>query len=129
MASPARGLEDIISAAAPQPRTSLPTVATIVTTVAALYFGREVFLPIAIALLLTFALAPLVSALKRIGIPRLPAVIVSVLGAFAALALFSFIVATQVSELAQNIPVYQTNILTKIRSLKETGVGEGSLPD
>ena len=125
MASPARGLEDILSPAAPQPRTSLPNVATIVTTVAALYFGREVFLPIAIALLLTFALAPLVSLLKRVGIPRLPAVIASVLGAFAALALFSFIVATQVSELAQNIPVYQTNILAKIRSLKETGVGGG----
>ncbi|MET2825810.1 AI-2E family transporter [Mesorhizobium shangrilense] len=125
MASSAHGLEDILSAAAPHPRTSLPTVATIVTTVAALYFGREVFLPIAIALLLTFALAPLVSALKRVGIPRLPAVIASVLGAFAALALFSFIIATQVSELAQNIPVYQTNILAKIRSLKETGVGGG----
>ncbi|SDA89100.1 AI-2E family transporter [Mesorhizobium qingshengii] len=124
-ASPAHGLEEILSAAAPHPRTSLPTVATIVTTVAALYFGREVFLPIAIALLLTFALAPLVSALKRIGIPRIAAVIASVLGAFAALALFSFIVATQVSELAQNIPVYQTNILAKIRSLKETGVGGG----
>ncbi|RVA71992.1 AI-2E family transporter, partial [Mesorhizobium sp. M7A.F.Ca.CA.001.08.2.1] len=54
-------------------------------------------------------------------------VIASVLGAFAALGLFSFIVATQVSELAQNIPVYQTNILTKIRSLKETGVGGGIL--
>ncbi|UDL89459.1 AI-2E family transporter [Mesorhizobium sp. PAMC28654] len=125
MASPGHGLEDILSAAGPQPRTSLPNVATIVTTVAALYFGREVFLPIAIALLLTFALAPLVSALKRVGMPRLPAVIVSVFGAFAALALFSFIVVTQVSELAQNIPVYQTNILTKIRSLKETGVGGG----
>jgi len=103
----------------------LPTVATIVTAVAALYFGREVFLPIAIALLLTFALAPVVSALKRVGLPRLPAVIVSVLGAFAALALFTFIVATQVSELAQNIPLYQSNILTKVRSLKETGVGGG----
>ncbi|MBZ9746468.1 AI-2E family transporter [Mesorhizobium sp. CO1-1-7] len=125
MASPARGLEDILSPAAPHPRTSLPNVATIVTTVAALYFGREVFLPIAIALLLTFALAPLVSALKRAGVPRIAAVIVSVLGAFAALALFSFIVATQVSELAQNIPVYQANILTKVRSLKETGVGGG----
>ncbi|RWC86630.1 MAG: AI-2E family transporter [Mesorhizobium sp.] len=125
MASPPHGLEEILSPAAPHPRTSLPNVATIVTTVAALYFGREVFLPIAIALLLTFALAPLVSALKRAGIPRIAAVIVSVLGAFAALALFSFILATQVSELAQNIPVYQTNILTKIRSLKETGVGGG----
>lgn len=126
-ASPADGLGDALSAAAPHPRTSLPNVAAIVTTVAALYFGREVFLPIAIALLLTFALAPLVSALKKIGIPRIAAVIASVLGAFAALGLFSFIVATQVSELAQNIPVYQTNILTKIRSLKETGVGGGIL--
>lgn len=100
-------------------------MATIVTTVAALYFGREVFLPIAIALLLTFALVPMVSALKRVGLPRLPAVLLSVIGAFAALGLFSFIVATQVSELAQNISVYQTNILTKVRSLKETGVGGG----
>lgn len=120
----APALEDMLSAAS-HPRTTLPNVATIVTTVAALYFGREVFLPIAIALLLTFALAPLVSGLKRIGIPRIAAVIASVMGAFAALALFSFVVATQVSELAQNIPVYQTNILTKIRSLKETGVGGG----
>ncbi|WP_181168086.1 AI-2E family transporter [Mesorhizobium sp. B2-4-19] len=124
-ASEAHGLDDVLSAAAPRPRTALPNVATTVTTVAALYFGREVFLPIAIALLLTFALAPLVSALKRIGIPRIAAVIASVLGAFAALALFSFVVATQVGELAQNIPVYQTNILAKIRSLKETGVGGG----
>ncbi|MET3577547.1 putative PurR-regulated permease PerM [Mesorhizobium robiniae] len=104
---------------------SLPTVATVVATVAALYFGREVFLPIAIALLLTFALAPMVSGLKRVGLPRLPAVIASVLSAFTVLALFSFIVATQVSELAQNIPLYQSNILTKVRSLKETGVGGG----
>ncbi|TIM13919.1 MAG: AI-2E family transporter [Mesorhizobium sp.] len=119
------GLVGVVSAAMALPRMSLPTVATVVAAVAALYFGREVFLPIAIALLLTFALAPLVSALKRVGIPRLPAVIASVLGAFTVLALFSFIVATQVSELAQNIPLYQSNILTKVRSLKETGVGGG----
>ncbi|MER9894773.1 AI-2E family transporter [Mesorhizobium sp. M0119] len=115
----------IVSAARALPRTSLPSVASVVTAVAALYFGREVFLPIAIALLLTFALVPMVSTLKRAGIPRLPAVIASVLGAFTVLALFSFIVATQVSELAQNIPLYQANILTKVRSLKETGVGGG----
>lgn len=119
------GLVGILSAANVHPRTSLPTVATIVTAVAALYFGREVFLPIAIALLLTFALAPVVSALKRVGIPRIIAVIASVLSAFAALGLFSFIVAGQVSELAQNIPTYQTNILEKIHSLKQTGVEGG----
>jgi predicted PurR-regulated permease PerM len=123
--SPVEGLGNILSAAAPHPRTALPTVATVVTTVVALYFGREVFLPIAIALLLTFALAPVVSTLKRAGLPRLPAVLLSVIGAFAALGLFSFVVATQVSELAGNISVYQTNILAKVRSLKETGVGGG----
>ncbi len=120
-----RGLGRILAAGTAHPRTALPTVATVVATVAALYFGREVFLPIAIALLLTFALAPVVSGLKRAGLPRLPAVLLSVIGAFAALGLFSFIVATQVSELAQNISAYQSNILTKVRSLKETGVGGG----
>ncbi|WP_246682428.1 AI-2E family transporter [Mesorhizobium sp. B3-2-1] len=103
----------------------MPTVATVVVTVAALYFGREVFLPIAIALLLTFALAPMVSALKRAGVPRVAAVVLSVLGAFAALALFSFIVASQVNELAHNVSLYQANILTKVRLLKERGVGGG----
>ncbi|MGX8008991.1 AI-2E family transporter [Mesorhizobium sp. ORM8.1] len=118
-------LRDIDIGTTAHPRTALPTVATVVTVVAALYFGREVFLPIAIALLFTFALAPVVSALKRIGIPRLAAVISSVLGTFAALALFSFVVVTQVGELAQNVSLYQANILTKVRSLKETGVGGG----
>ena len=122
---PGSGLAGLLTTSRAHPRTALPTVATVVTVVAALYFGREVFLPIAIALLLTFALAPVVSALKRAGIPRLPAVIACVFGAFAALALFSFVVATQVSDLAQNIPVYQINILTKIRALKETGLGGG----
>ncbi|KAA3452145.1 AI-2E family transporter [Mesorhizobium sp. SARCC-RB16n] len=120
---PFSGLQSTLPAA--HRRTALPTVATVVVTVAALYFGREVFLPIAIALLLTFALAPMVSSLKRAGIPRVAAVVLSVLGAFAALALFSFIVASQVNELAQNVALYQANILTKVRSLKERGVGGG----
>ncbi|WP_292236506.1 AI-2E family transporter, partial [Mesorhizobium sp.] len=119
------GLASLLAASRGHPRTALPTVASVVTTVAALYFGREVFLPIAVALLLTFAIAPVVAWLKRFGVPRLAAVIASVLGAFAALALFSFVVATQVSDLASNIPVYQINILTKIRALKESGLGGG----
>ncbi|WP_292668109.1 AI-2E family transporter [Mesorhizobium sp.] len=118
-------LEGLLAASRGHPRTALPTVASVVVTVAALYFGREVFLPIAVALLLTFAIAPVVSSLKRAGVPRIAAVIASVAGAFAALSLFSFVVATQVSDLAQNIPVYQINILTKVRALKENGLGGG----
>ncbi|MBN9547873.1 MAG: AI-2E family transporter [Alphaproteobacteria bacterium] len=123
--APEPALVGLLAASRGHPRTVLPTVASVVTTVAALYFGREVFLPIAVALLLTFAIAPVVSWLKRLGVPRVAAVIASVAGAFAALSLFSFIVATQVSDLAQNITIYQYNILTKVRAMKETGLGGG----
>lgn len=113
-----------VLAAAPT-RMSLPTIAATIAVIAALYFGREVFLPLAVALLLTFALAPVVGWLKRFGIPRIAAVIASVFAAFAAVALFSFVLAVQVSELAQNITLYQSNILTKIRTLKDTGAPGG----
>jgi len=106
-------------------RTSLPTVATAVVLIAALYFGREVFLPLAIALLLTFALAPVVSGLRRFGVPRVAAVITSVAAAFAVLAIFSFVVVVQVGQLAENISVYQSNILSKVSALKEFGAGSG----
>ncbi|PWK69935.1 putative PurR-regulated permease PerM [Aminobacter sp. AP02] len=93
--------------------------------VAILYFARDVFLPLAIALLLTFALAPIVSFLRGVGVPKIVSVIASVLAAFAVVAMFSFIVATQVSEVAQNVPTYQANIVAKIRSLKESGSESG----
>nr|WP_245264752.1 AI-2E family transporter [Aquamicrobium defluvii] len=96
-----------------------------VGVVAILYLGREVFLPLAIAFLLTFALAPIVSALRKRSIPKVPAVVVTVTLAFLAIGLFSFVVATQVSTLAQNIPTYQSNILEKVRALREVGANGG----
>ena len=106
-------------------RPFVPTAVTMVGVVAILYLGREVFLPLAIAFLLTFALAPIVSALRKRSIPKVPAVVVTVTLAFLAIGLFSFVVATQVSNLAQNIPTYQSNILEKVRSLREVGANGG----
>jgi predicted PurR-regulated permease PerM len=102
-------------------RPFVPTAVTMVGVVAILYLGRDVFLPLAIAFLLTFALAPIVSALRKRSIPKVPAVVVTVTLAFVAIGLFSFVVATQVSTLAQNIPTYQSNILEKVRALREVG--------
>ncbi|TDR31104.1 AI-2E family transporter [Aquamicrobium defluvii] len=106
-------------------RPFVPTAVTMVGVVAILYLGREVFLPLAIAFLLTFALAPIVSALRKRSIPKVPAVVVTVTLAFLAIGLFSFVVATQVSTLAQNIPTYQSNILEKVRALREVGANGG----
>jgi predicted PurR-regulated permease PerM len=106
-------------------RPSIPTAFTLVGVTAVLYLGREVFLPLAVAFLLTFALAPMVSALRKRSLPKLPAVIITVALAFMAIGLFSFVVASQVTTLAQNIPTYQYNILEKVRSLKEMGANGG----
>jgi len=106
-------------------QTTLPPIFTLVAVAAILYVGREVFLPIAIALLLTFALAPLVTVLRRTGLPRVVAVITTVVMAFLVIAMFSVVVATQVNDLARNISLYQYNILTKVRTLKEAGASSG----
>lgn len=104
---------------------ALPSLIVLLGAIAVLYFAREVFMPLAIAVLLTFALAPVVSLIRKSGIPRMPAVIAAVTAAFIAISAFSFVVVTQVSELAQQLPTYQSNILTKIRSAKDAGAGSG----
>ena len=50
----------------------LTTVLLAVVVVAALYFGREVLVPVALAVLLSFVLAPLVRLLQRWYVPRTP---------------------------------------------------------
>lgn len=85
------------------------------------FITKDVFLPLAIAVLLTFALAPIVAFFRRAGLPRLVAVITSVAGGFLIMAVFSAVVAFQVSEVGQNISIYQYNIIEKIRTLKEAG--------
>ena len=102
-----------------------PPLMGIIAAVAALYFGRDIFLPLATAVLLTFALAPLVGALRKLRIPRPVAVVSVVIGAFAAIILFGMIVASQLGSLAENLPLYQRNIETKMQSIKDANLGEG----
>ena len=58
---------------------SLMTLLVGVAAVAALYFGRDVFLPIVLAVLLAFVLAPFVDLLRRLRLGRVFSVIVAVL--------------------------------------------------
>ncbi len=87
--------------------------------------GQEIFVPLALSLLLTFTLAPIVSFLRRRSVPKIAAVMIAVASAFCAIALFSVIVASQVSNLAQNIPAYQRNIVVKVQTLAQAGSGDG----
>ncbi len=83
---------------------------TAVLAVAALYLAKVLFLPLAFAVLFAFLLAPLVSSLERIRLPRTLAVLV-VIAAFAVLlGSIGWLAASQVIQMAGNLPNYQANI-------------------
>jgi predicted PurR-regulated permease PerM len=107
------------------PPTSLGTLAVAVVIVASLYFGREVFVPVALAILLSFALGPPVLLLRRWHLGRVPAVIVVVLLAFSIIGGISTFVGTELARLAGDLPEYQTNIAQKIHSLRASTVRSG----
>ncbi|MCZ7486186.1 AI-2E family transporter [Agrobacterium rhizogenes] len=92
-----------------------------------LYVGQEVFIPLALALLLTFMLAPIVSFLRKRRVPKIAAVLMAVASAFLVIAAFGFIVAGQVANLADNVPTYQRNIVAKAQALSQAGSGNGIL--
>ena len=90
--------------------------------IAALYFGRTVIVPIALATLITFLLSRLVTRLER-WIGRIAAVLVTVIAMFAIFAAASWVIGRQVIDLADKLPEYQANITTKIRSLRLPAAG------
>ena len=86
--------------------------------IAGLYFGQPLFVPLALAILLSFALSPLVEFLRRIRAGRIPSVLVSVLFAFFVIGMLGSYIGTQLGRLATELPHYQTNLVHKIHSLK-----------
>jgi predicted PurR-regulated permease PerM len=93
-----------------------------VLVVAVLYWAQAVIVPIAVALLMTFLLTPLVAFLQR-GIGRVPAVLAAVVLAFAALGLAGWGITQQLASLGQELPAYQRNIHQKIRDVRGAGKG------
>ncbi len=109
------------------PASALTTMLFTVVIVSALYFGREVLVPIALALLLSFALAPLVRMLQGWRLPRTVAVILVVLAAFAGIFSLGALMVSQVNELAGELPRYQSTLREKIQSLRGAAAGTGTL--
>ncbi len=103
------------------------TLITGAIVIGALYFARDVFVPLALAVLLSFVLAPMTSRLQRWRLGRVTSVLVVVTVAFLALfSLFGY-VGTQVAQLAAELPGYQTTIQAKITSLRGAGAAGGTL--
>jgi predicted PurR-regulated permease PerM len=116
-----------LTANRPTPKGSMTPILVGVVVVAALYFGREVLVPIALAILLSFVLSPLVRLLQRGHFPRSVAVIAVGLVAFAAIFGLGALMVSQVDELATNLPRYQATLGAKIDSLRGATAGTDTL--
>jgi AI-2E family transporter len=86
--------------------------------IAILYFGRPVFVRLAVAILLAFILAPLVRVLRRWRFGRIPSIIIVVLLAFLTIFGLGMLLGEQVTHLAAALPKYQDTLTQKIDALR-----------
>jgi predicted PurR-regulated permease PerM len=85
--------------------------------VVVLYFAREVFVPLALAGLIAFVLAPAANRLERWGMRRTPAALLVIILSLATVAVLGWVLLGQIYSLAVELPQYQQNVTDKIGSL------------
>jgi predicted PurR-regulated permease PerM len=94
--------------------------------VAALYFAKTVFVPLAVAVLLTFVLAPPFRLLRGWGLPRAAAAPIVVALAFIFILAIASILGQQLTQLAERLPQYEFTITQKIQKLRDSMLGGGT---
>ncbi len=97
-----------------------------VVVVSCLYWAQKVFVPVALAVFLTFLLAPLVGFLQRHRLGRAPSVLLVALLAALALGGVVWLVTVEVKGLVAELPKYTENIQAKVRSLRRMSEGAGT---
>ena len=102
---------------------SLTTLATIVVVCAILFIAKDLFLPLALGMLIAFILTPVVNLLRARGLSDMVSVILTVLIASALILAFGMVLWMQVSQIGANLPQYQGNVLSKIDGLLRAGEG------
>ncbi|WP_282615031.1 AI-2E family transporter [Roseomonas gilardii] len=101
----------------------LLTIVVAVVVISALYLAREVLIPITLAILMSFVVAPIVGLLRRLGLWRTPAVLAAVLLAMGVILVLGSIIGLQIAGLAQDLPRYQATIQRKVDTVQGTALG------
>ena len=110
---------------------SLSTLASAFIVAAAiiafLHIGREILLPLTIATLLAFILSPVIRRLRGLGLWNGPSVIITVALAIAALGGLGYILALQITQLAADLPRYESTLRGKMSALTGTPAASATL--
>ena len=105
----------------------LHVLASVVLVIGSLYWARAVFVPLALSLMLTFLLQPVVAVLHRRGLGYAPAAALVVLLLALLIGAIGWVAVTQLSSLASELPRYQDNLKQKIedRNMQVRGASSG----
>ena len=106
---------------------ALASVLLVVAVMAALYLGRDILVPVTLAILLSFVLVPAVRALRRLRVPRAAAVLLVVTVAFGALFGIGSLIASEGAQLASDLPRYSLTMRDKVAALRGATAGTGTL--
>lgn len=117
------GAVQIAAASSPELK-SLLGIAVGTLTIAALYFGKDVLVPITLAVMLSFVLSPIVALLERWRLWRAPAVILTVLAALGLLGLIATLIGSQAASLSANAPQYAKTIEAKVQGVQRFAVAK-----
>lgn len=128
MAQTAARSEDRVSGATADPQLRFAASSVIAAVVAGgVYFARPVLIPLALAILLAFALAPIVSALRRLHVGNVLSVFLATFFAIAVIGALIVFIGTQLGHLATDLPRYQHTISEKIRALEQSAKSNGAI--
>ncbi|HLJ13216.1 MAG TPA: AI-2E family transporter [Bryobacteraceae bacterium] len=89
----------------------------IAAVIIALRLARNILIPLAFALTLTFLLTPVVSWLEKLRLGRAASVLIAVALSIGIAGGIGFVLTNQLVEVASELPAYQENINSKLEAL------------
>jgi predicted PurR-regulated permease PerM len=92
------------------------------TLLALLYFARDVLVPITLAIILSLLIAPLVRALRRVGLGQTLSVLAAVLMLALSFGAIGAVIGTQLIHMADNLPKYERTLARKLETLNNLTV-------
>ncbi|HEY2256324.1 MAG TPA: AI-2E family transporter, partial [Variovorax sp.] len=127
-ASRTAGHEPLVAPVHPRPGAALPAAAAVfsgngVLTVGAilamLYLGRPVLVPVTLAVVLSFAIAPVIRTLRRrFGMGHVLSVLVAVSALGVMVLALAGVIGVQTVQMASNAAQYEATVKTKVQALR-----------
>jgi predicted PurR-regulated permease PerM len=108
---------------------TLSPVVVLVLVVVVLYLARTVLIPLALALTLSFLLAPMVLWFQKLPMRRVPAVALAMLISVTLVGGLAWVVANQLLQVANDLPKYRLNIHHRIEAFhfpQDSGLGRAT---